>query len=149
MTGLQGLPGVQGPQGPAGGNIFKGSSNLPTLASEPTTCPAPQQDLGDYADLGNTITLGPGLYRPVFAGATTVGHSGAGTAEVAIYVWTLYGITVSDYGKSTSSGGVFEKTFQYFHVDETSPFYVYGRASTTCGGTASLYGVLAFERVAD
>jgi hypothetical protein len=111
-----------------------------------TTCSALQQDQMNYGDY---VTLAPGLYRPVFTGATMLGHTGAGTSDLAIYIWTSLGFPVTDYNKMTSSAGVSEKTFQYFHLDAADQLSVLARVATSCG-TASLSGsAIAFERVGD
>lgn len=97
---------------------------------------------------GESVTLGPGYYRPVFVGSTTLGHSGAGTSDLAIYIWTSQGFGVTDYNKATSSAGVYERTFQYFRMDAPGELLVFARVSTSCG-SASLSGAVAFERVGD
>jgi hypothetical protein len=55
---------------------------------------------------------------------------------------------VTDYNKSTSSGGVSERTFQYFRLDAPDQLLVFARVATSCG-TASMSGAVAFERVGD
>ena len=97
---------------------------------------------------GDSVMLEPGYYRPVLVGSTTLGHSGAGTSDIAIYIWTAQGFSVTDYNKTTSSGGVNERTFQYFRMDAPGQLLVFARVSTSCG-TAALSGALGFERVGD
>jgi hypothetical protein len=143
-AGPQGLQGIQGPPGPSGGNVFAGSSTLPDLSVQATACPASQ----DSMNYGDSVNLGPGYYRAVFVGSTTLGHSGAGTSELAIYIWTSHGFSVTDYNKTTSSGGVSERTFQYFRMDAPDQLLVFARVATSCG-TAAMSGAVAFERVGD
>jgi hypothetical protein len=50
----------RGLPGPAGGNVFSGSSTLPDLSAQATTCPASQ----DSMNYGDSVNLGPGYYRP-------------------------------------------------------------------------------------
>jgi len=97
---------------------------------------------------GESVTLAPGYYRAVFAGDTTLRYSNGGWSEIAIYVWTSSGFSVTDFNKLVSSSGVSEHTFGYFRIDQPGQLLVFARASTTCGN-AYLSGALGFERVGD
>jgi hypothetical protein len=99
-------------------------------------------------DFGGSVNLAPGYYRPVFTGATAIGHAAGGWAELAIYIWTSSGASVTDYDKSVSASGVSERTFQYFRINEPSQLMSFAYVSTTCGN-ASISGALTFERVSD
>ena len=102
----------------------------------------------DQTSYGEPVDLGPGYYRPVFVGNSTVGHVNGGQSEIAVQLQTATGWLVTEYGKTVSSSGTSERSFQYVYMSEAGQLLVFTRVSTTCG-SASISGVLAFERVSD
>jgi hypothetical protein len=97
-----------------------------------------------YGNDGLPIDLGPGYYRPVFIGSSSIG----GNSEIVIHLWTSTGFPITDLGKTSSNYGVSERSFQYVYMSEPGQVQVFARASTSCG-YASLSGAIAFERVSD
>jgi hypothetical protein len=115
------------------------------LSVQVGNCPSSSQDQTGY---GDPIDLGPGYYRPVFVGSTSLGHVNGGLSEIAIELQTPTGMPVTSYSKRVSSGGGSETSFQYVYMSEAGQLLVFGRVSTNCGN-ASISGVMAFERVSD
>jgi hypothetical protein len=144
--GDAGEKGEKGDPGTGGGTIFAGSLGLSDLSVQVTNCPSSTQDQTDFSF---QFDLGPGYYRPVFTGSTSLGHVNGGVSEIAIQVQpTMGGLPVSQFSKSVSSNGTSEQTFGYFYLDQPGQLAVFTRVSTNCGN-ASLSGVLNFERVSD
>jgi hypothetical protein len=110
-------------------------------------CPSTQDAMG-YGNDGVPIDLGPGYYRPVFVGSADLGHANGGLSEIVIHLWTANGFPVTDYSKVVSSSGVSERSFQYVYMSQAGQLQAFARTSTSCG-SATLSGVLAFERVSD
>ena len=144
-AGLQGLQGIQGPAGPGGGAIFSGDSVLPNLSVNIASCPAAPQDSMSY---GQPVLLAPGHYRAVFDGSTAIGRGPNGTSQISIYVWTSLGFPLTEFGKSVSGSGSYERSLGYFRLSESDQINVFAYVGTDCGN-ASLSGKLGFERVGD
>ena len=97
---------------------------------------------------GQPILLAPGYYRAVLDGSTAIGRGNGGTSEIAIYVWTSMGFPLTEFGKSVSGSGAFERPLGYFRLSAPDQLLVFASVSTNCGN-ASLSGKLGFERVGD
>jgi len=132
-AGPQGLQGIQGPSGPAGGAIFSGDSVLPDLSVNIASCPAAPQDSMSY---GQPVLLAPGYYRAVFDGSTAIGRGTNGTSQISIYVWTSMGFPLTEFGKSVSGSGSYERSLGYFRLSESDQINVFAYVGTDCGNAS-------------
>jgi len=97
---------------------------------------------------GQPVLLAPGYYRAVFDGSTAIGRGPNGTSQISIYVWTSLGFPLTEFGKSVSGSGSYERSLGYFRLSESDQINVFAYVGTDCGN-ASLSGKLGFERVGD
>src|SRR5215204_5728103 len=132
-AGPQGLQGIQGLTGPAGGAIFSGDSVLPDLSVNIASCPAAPQDSMSY---GQPVFLAPGYYRAVFDGSTAIGRGTNGTSQISIYVWTSMGFPLTEFGKSVSGSGSYERSLGFFRLSESDQINVFAYVGTDCGNAS-------------
>jgi hypothetical protein len=97
----------------------------------------------------NYIVLGPGTYRPVFAGTASVGHPAAGGSAIAeLQVRdAVSGGFYSEFIKSSDGDVDQQTTFNYIRLTTPQTYVnVRSRVGTSCG-SASISGSVYFEKV--
>jgi hypothetical protein len=148
LQGEKGDPGEKGEKGDpgTGGTIYATGLGLSDLYVQVTNCPSTTQ-YDTYST--EQFVLGPGYYRPVFDGSSTLGYVNGGVSEIAIEVYPVIGNSaLSAFSRRVSSSGTAERTFAYIYLTAQTELAVLSRVSTDCGN-AALSGILHFERVSD
>jgi hypothetical protein len=118
----------------------------PSLSVQQTNCSLPYNQV---ALAGNYVVLGPGTYRPVFAGTATVGHPAAGGSAIAeLRVRDALNLQFYSEFIKSSNGDVDQlTTFDYFKLTMPQTYVnVRSRVGASCG-TASISGSVYFEKV--
>jgi hypothetical protein len=148
LDGAQGIQGPEGPQGPPGPTMpsLVGEVAAAPVSLEQTNCSLPfNQAIAN----GGYVVLGPGTYRPVFSGTTTVGHPASGgdsIAEVQVRD-AISGGFYTEYLKVFSNDVAQETQFRYLRLTAAQTYVgVRSRVGTSCG-SASISGSVYFEKV--
>jgi hypothetical protein len=98
---------------------------------------------------GNVIVLGPGTYRPVFAGTAAVGHPAAGGLAITELQLrdAMSGQLYSEFIKTSTDDLHQQTTFGYFKLTMPQTWVsVRSRVGATCG-SSSISGSVYFEKV--
>lgn len=142
--GPQGEPGAQGPEGPSLPSLTAWA-RFPQVWIQQANCSA--AFIEDVASSAG-VDIGPGVYRAVLGGTSTVGHPArSGFATVSLQVRDA--ATDAFYGQSVkamSNGSLQESPFPYITLPAATRLYVRARAAVGCG-TATISGLVYFEKV--
>jgi len=145
IAGAQGPQGPAGPQSPAGGGAsYAGAVDIAPISVALSDC---SQPMASQLGTSSTITLEPGIYRPVFVGWSSVGHPGSGSSNVNLQILGASdNAFYTQYAKQLAASSLLEAHFGYMLVDVRTDMYVQSSGVTGCG-SAVIEGAVAFERV--